>query len=92
MLWHQGMGGRFYDYLESDEYVANADRAIKAYFRSEEHTSELQSLTNLVCRLLLEKKKKHQTNQTSATNTRRTPQESGNGDNTRKQHNRQSDP
>src|SRR5438093_5267966 len=25
---------------------------------SEEHTSELQSLTNLVCRLLLEKKKK----------------------------------
>src|SRR5438046_3616152 len=29
--------------------------------RSEEHTSELQSLTNLVCRLLLEKKKKAQT-------------------------------
>src|SRR5574341_54963 len=27
-------------------------------FRSEEHTSELQSPTNLVCRLLLEKKKK----------------------------------
>src|SRR5437016_7844997 len=27
-------------------------------YRSEEHTSELQSLTNLVCRLLLEKKKK----------------------------------
>src|SRR5262249_61755599 len=27
--------------------------------RSEEHTSELQSLTNLVCRLLLEKKKNH---------------------------------
>ena len=26
--------------------------------RSEEHTSEFQSLTNLVCRLLLEKKKK----------------------------------
>ena len=26
--------------------------------RSEEHTSELQSLTNLVCRLLLEKKNK----------------------------------
>src|SRR5438093_4409768 len=26
-------------------------------YRSEEHTSELQSLTNLVCRLLLEKKK-----------------------------------
>src|ERR1035438_10664681 len=27
-------------------------------FRSEEHTSELQSLRHLVCRLLLEKKKK----------------------------------
>src|SRR5437016_12699166 len=30
----------------------------KLPYRSEEHTSELQSLTNLVCRLLLEKKKK----------------------------------
>src|SRR5437899_7019108 len=30
-----------------------------AYFRSEEHTSELQSLRHLVCRLLLEKKPKH---------------------------------
>src|SRR2546427_4405002 len=29
--------------------------------RSEEHTSELQSQSNLVCRLLLEKKKKQQT-------------------------------
>src|SRR5256886_2800279 len=29
--------------------------------RSEEHTSELQSQSNLVCRLLLEKKKKHTT-------------------------------
>src|SRR2546430_4497025 len=27
--------------------------------RSEEHTSELQSQSNLVCRLLLEKKKQH---------------------------------
>ncbi len=33
MLWHQGMGGRFNDYLESDAYRANADRAIKAYFK-----------------------------------------------------------
>src|SRR5262245_49368435 len=31
--------------------------------RSEEHTSELQSLRHLVCRLLLEKKKKRNTNQ-----------------------------
>src|SRR2546426_2359619 len=30
--------------------------------RSEEHTSELQSPCNLVCRLLLEKKKKHSDN------------------------------
>src|SRR4051812_49466910 len=30
---------------------------IKKSFRSEEHTSELQSHVNLVCRLLLEKKK-----------------------------------
>src|SRR5438046_7039551 len=33
--------------------------AVKLRLRSEEHTSELQSLTNLVCRLLLEKKKKN---------------------------------
>src|SRR2546427_6775682 len=32
--------------------------ADKAATRSEEHTSELQSQSNLVCRLLLEKKKK----------------------------------
>src|SRR2546430_15554421 len=32
------------------------------YLRSEEHTSELQSQSNLVCRLLLEKKKKQQLN------------------------------
>src|SRR5262249_62384271 len=34
--------------------------ASAARVRSEEHTSELQSLTNLVCRLLLEKKKSKQ--------------------------------
>src|SRR2546427_9345745 len=32
-------------------------------FRSEEHTSELQSQSNLVCRLLLEKKKKKTKNE-----------------------------
>src|SRR2546427_4521846 len=31
---------------------------VELYRRSEEHTSELQSQSNLVCRLLLEKKKK----------------------------------
>src|SRR2546422_8512283 len=38
-----GVGGRFLGELERD-------------FRSEEHTSELQSRLHLVCRLLLEKK------------------------------------
>src|SRR2546427_3852111 len=33
-------------------------RSHQRIFRSEEHTSELQSQSNLVCRLLLEKKKK----------------------------------
>src|SRR5437868_14459506 len=32
-------------------------RAVAAFYRSEEHTSELQSRFDLVCRLLLEKKK-----------------------------------
>src|SRR5574341_1986108 len=36
---------------------------LEAGGRSEEHTSELQSPTNLVCRLLLEKKKKIRTGQ-----------------------------
>src|SRR3989475_3187358 len=35
-----------------------AATTIKSAKRSEEHTSELQSQSNLVCRLLLEKKKK----------------------------------
>src|SRR5258706_11575430 len=42
---HQGDSLFLQDFLEQQK-------------RSEEHTSELQSLTNLVCRLLLEKKKK----------------------------------
>src|SRR5688572_32665631 len=44
--------------------VARAEaerRAGEADDRSEEHTSELQSRSNLVCRLLLEKKKKKKT-------------------------------
>src|SRR5688572_33175250 len=35
----------------------SASRTEAAHARSEEHTSELQSQSNLVCRLLLEKKK-----------------------------------
>src|SRR2546430_8762926 len=40
--------------------------AAKVFNRSEEHTSELQSQSNLVCRLLLEKKKKHNTSRSAA--------------------------
>src|SRR2546430_3864683 len=44
---------------ESRETHARArPRWVPASERSEEHTSELQSQSNLVCRLLLEKKKK----------------------------------
>src|SRR5256885_10894834 len=38
--------------------------------RSEEHTSELQSPCNLVCRLLLEKKKKQHTQRYTQTSTK----------------------
>src|SRR5256885_8290089 len=38
--------------------MKNAAEMALAEFRSEEHTSELQSPCNLVCRLLLEKKKR----------------------------------
>src|SRR5260370_2931485 len=37
---------------------AQGDEFFRRIIRSEEHTSELQSHLNLVCRLLLEKKKK----------------------------------
>src|SRR5438046_3373171 len=52
-----GAAGGNINYLSksgSREFHGNA----QYYWRSEEHTSELQSLTNLVCRLLLEKKNK----------------------------------
>src|SRR5262249_56582479 len=41
--------------------------------RSEEHTSELQSLTNLVCRLLLEKKKTTEISNESIVATTKAP-------------------
>src|SRR5256885_8962167 len=49
--------------ITSDESIASGVRRIRAItgFRSEEHTSELQSPCNLVCRLLLEKKKNRTT-------------------------------
>src|SRR2546430_5472617 len=42
---------------------------VSSTFRSEEHTSELQSQSNLVCRLLLEKKKKEKYNPSNQANT-----------------------
>src|SRR5258705_7502946 len=44
---------------EVAEIVRLANRYETPIVRSEEHTSELQSLRHLVCRLLLEKKKHH---------------------------------
>src|SRR2546427_4606096 len=41
------------------EQAGHRPQAAVADVRSEEHTSELQSQSNLVCRLLLEKKKTH---------------------------------
>src|SRR5262249_60636148 len=46
--------------LHHGAYPPGAGGTLIPVNRSEEHTSELQSLTNLVCRLLLEKKKTQQ--------------------------------
>src|SRR5687767_15326172 len=45
-----------------DRLFVGAGLGYNIYNRSEEHTSELQSLAYLVCRLLLEKKKKKKKN------------------------------
>src|SRR5690625_5609023 len=46
--------------LSLNENAIEAWKPISSQYRSEEHTSELQSRGHLVCRLLLEKKKKKQ--------------------------------
>src|SRR5256886_9805192 len=53
---HQDRSGRE---LAERQAVDELLRREPVKLRSEEHTSELQSQSNLVCRLLLEKKKKH---------------------------------
>src|SRR5256885_11458120 len=53
-LFRSGDEARFRGAVELDDACARKQRA---QGRSEEHTSELQSPCNLVCRLLLEKKK-----------------------------------
>src|SRR5438132_6679269 len=49
----------FINWDDRENIIENeAFRGVSAAHRSEEHTSELQSHSDLVCRLLLEKKKK----------------------------------
>src|SRR2546426_5721116 len=48
----------FGNFLNADPKADHPEDIVEADPRSEEHTSELQSPCNLVCRLLLEKKKK----------------------------------
>src|SRR3712207_8618405 len=55
---HAGWKGALLGVLEA---TLSAMRRLGAEIRSEEHTSELQSRQYLVCRLLLEKKKKRHT-------------------------------
>src|SRR5258706_5993886 len=60
ILTPDGQGRMLYDAPELDVTALATDPQGNLYAgtsRSEEHTSELQSLTNLVCRLLLEEKK-----------------------------------
>src|SRR3989441_4200512 len=52
--------GRQISNFRFEELARDADQTLRL-LRSEEHTSELQSLAYLVCRLLLEKKKKNRT-------------------------------
>src|SRR5260370_14752145 len=61
--WGEGLGGAV-DYIN---HHAGPQQAVArlVYPRSEEHTSELQSHLNLVCRLLLEKKKKNKARHTA---------------------------
>src|SRR5256885_9879721 len=49
----------FYDLDENEPIPGDRHLRLGPGGRSEEHTSELQSPCNLVCRLLLEKKKNH---------------------------------
>src|SRR2546429_316607 len=52
----------FTRHRDSFRFVTTARIAARTWWRSEEHTSELQSRLHLVCRLLLEKKKKQSYN------------------------------
>src|SRR3712207_7737581 len=68
-VWNgQDLGGRqgmmYAQYIAAQAFnsgglgiIHSISHAVSAFYRSEEHTSELQSRQYLVCRLLLEKKK-----------------------------------
>src|SRR2546423_12007567 len=62
------------DICAASRSPSSACPACRSRIRSEEHTSELQSLAYLVCRLLLEKKKKHTYHSNNADPTTRTLQ------------------
>src|SRR5262249_56642107 len=59
-VWNRQQPSEYWIWLNMKDRCYNSKRPCFKYSndRSEEHTSELQSLTNLVCRLLLEKKNK----------------------------------
>src|SRR2546428_9414737 len=50
---------RLQELSQAGGVLGGEPRVLQARERSEEHTSELQSRSELVCRLLLEKKKRH---------------------------------
>src|SRR5690606_39991807 len=60
-VWIEKHDGQYH--LLQTVWSVPQDDGSYSYIRSEEHTSELQSRENLVCRLLLEKKKKNIKNQ-----------------------------
>src|SRR5256885_8709788 len=74
-LWHERFRAVAHQDRHRDGHAALAGRAVRRadqridrllQVRSEEHTSELQSPCNLVCRLLLEKKKTQLNNNNKA--------------------------
>src|SRR5947207_8162067 len=84
-IWCARQRQRRRDQSEEDGGVSRGERETPPSSRSEEHTSELQSHSDLVCRLLLEKKKTSATisydsvRNSSSTDLRRTPVDCSSG-------------
>src|SRR5262245_63493916 len=67
------LGAFMYRVMEGeDHFLRKPLEVVFSLHRSEEHTSELQSLRHLVCRLLLEKKKNKTTTQSQPKQRTRT--------------------